>query len=102
MVFEERRRFPRYGLQADVEIEFEGKVLRTFLSDVSVGGAFIILADPLWVGANVKLRILLGEPIRAACVVRRVVVGRGMGLMFTEMSEEDKGRLFQLIAALAV
>jgi hypothetical protein len=101
-LFEERRRFPRYGFQADVEIEFEGKMLRSFLTDVSVGGLFIIAANPLWVGASFKIRVLLGEPIQATCTVRRVVVGRGMGCTFDVMAAEDRERLDKLIAALSV
>lgn len=102
MFFEERRRYPRYGFQADVEVEFEGKILRSFMTDVSVGGVFIVAANPVWVGATFNLRILLGEPIRAKCIVRRVVLGRGMGVMFEEISAEDRDRLDRLIAALSV
>jgi len=102
MVLQERRNVQRYGFQADVEIEFEGKILRSFLTDVSAEGVFIIAANPLWIGAKFQLRILLGEPIRATCVVTRVAMGKGMGVRFAELSVEDRERLDRLLAALSV
>lgn len=102
MFFEERRRYPRYGVQIDVEILFEGKTLRSFLTDVSAGGVFVVASNPLWTGAEFQLRILVGEPILARCVVRRVAIGKGMGIMFLELSPQDKQRLDRLLASLAV
>jgi hypothetical protein len=102
MKFAERRRFPRYGFQADVEINMEGKRYRSFLTDVSVGGVFIVARNPLWVGAEFELRILLSEPIGARCQVRRVALGQGMGAMFLELSRESRERLDALLKMLAI
>jgi c-di-GMP-binding flagellar brake protein YcgR len=99
---EERRRYPRYGFQAEVEIQFEGKTLRSFITDISIGGAFVVAANPLWVGAKFRMRMFIGEPLDVECAVRRVAVGRGMGVLFENLSEEAKARLDKLIASLAV
>lgn len=101
-MFEERRVFPRYGFQADVEINMDGKRLRSFLTDVSVGGVFIVARTPLWVGAEFDLKVLLAEPIEARCQVRRAAIGQGMGVLFMGLSDVAKERLDRLLRLLAV
>lgn len=98
----EQRRFPRYGFQADVDIEIEGKTFRAMMTDISVEGMFIVAANPLWVGAVFTARLHIAEPIRAACVVRRVMVGRGMGVSFQDLSPQDRASLERFLASLAV
>jgi len=99
---EERRRFPRYGFQADVEIEFEGKVFRAFMTDISAQGMFVVAANPLWVGASFGARLRIADPIRVRCLVRRVMVGCGMGVQFQDLTPEARESLDKLLAGLAV
>jgi len=61
---DERRRYPRYGFQADVDIEFEGKAFRAFLTDISADGMFVVAANPLWVGAEFVARLHIADPLR--------------------------------------
>ena len=98
----ERRRFPRYGFQADVDIEFEGKSFRAFLSDISADGMFVVAANPLWVGAVFQARLHVAETLRVKCVVKRVMVGRGMGVLFQDLSQPDRESLDKILAGLAV
>jgi c-di-GMP-binding flagellar brake protein YcgR len=99
---EERRRYPRYGFQADVDIEFEGKAFRAFLTDISADGMFVVAANPLWVGAVFYARLHIADPLHIKCLVKRVMVGRGMGVEFRELSSQDHDSLDKILAGLAV
>jgi c-di-GMP-binding flagellar brake protein YcgR len=99
---DERRRYPRYGFQADVDIEFEGKAFRAFLTDISADGMFVVAANPLWVGAAFTARLQIADPLRVKCVVKRVMVGRGMGVEFKELTPQDRDNLDKILAGLAV
>jgi len=53
------------------------------------------------VGAKTKVHFLVEEgQIRAEAVVRRVEPGRGLGLQFTAVREEDRPRLAGLMKRL--
>lgn len=98
----ERRRFTRYGFQVDVDIEFDGKTFRAFVSDISADGMFVVAANPLWVGAVFIARLHIADPFRAKCVVKRVMVGRGMGVRFEDLSPKEREILDKILAGLAV
>ncbi|MBI3405714.1 MAG: PilZ domain-containing protein [Acidobacteria bacterium] len=100
MDFEERRRFPRYGFQTDAEIDWGSTILKAMVSDISIGGMFVVAANPLWVGATFTARLMLGEPMSVNCVVRRVLPGRGMGVEFVTLSEDDRTRLSTVVGML--
>jgi hypothetical protein len=97
----ERRRFPRYPLQIDLEIEWGSEMLPALVTDISLSGMFIATNNPLWVGATFKARLLLGEPVKVDCVVRRVLPGKGMGVLFVEVSEETRAQLESLISTIS-
>jgi len=99
---DERRRYPRYGFQADVDIEFEGKAFRAFLTDISADGMFVVAANPLWVGAVFTARLHIADPLRIKCIVKRVLVGRGMGVAFRDLTAQDRESLDKILAGLAV
>ncbi len=93
----ERRRHPRYPFQSDVEIHWGSDSLPALLTDVSLGGMFIATSNPLWVGATFTVKIALGEPLNLNCVVRRVLPGKGMGVLFVDLEEAGRKRLEDLI-----
>jgi len=99
---DEKRKYPRYGFQADLDIEFEGKAFRAFLTDISADGMFVVAANPLWVGAIFIARLQIADPLRVKCVVKRVMVGRGMGVEFKELSPQDRDSLDKILSGLAV
>jgi c-di-GMP-binding flagellar brake protein YcgR len=99
---DEKRRYPRYGFQADVDIEIEGKAFRAFMTDISAGGMFIVAANPLWVGAVFHAKLHVAEPLRVKCVVKRVMVGRGMGVLFQDLAPHERESLDKILAGLAV
>jgi hypothetical protein len=63
---------------------------------------FIATSDPLWVGAEFAVRLLLEEPLHLYCVVRQVVPGRGMGLEFLDLTDPLRAKLERLFETLAV
>lgn len=97
----ERRRFPRFPFQIDVEIEWGFEVLPALVTDVSMSGMFIATPNPLWVGAAFKARLLMAEPLTLDCTVRRVLPGKGMGVVISDLSEEARSRLQALVSSLA-
>lgn len=101
MTTPERRRSPRYPFQTDVEVQWGFETLTALMTDVSSVGMFIATGNPLWVGATFTARILLAESITIDCTVRRVLPGKGMGVWFDKMSDEDRARLDKLIETLA-
>jgi hypothetical protein len=67
--------------------------------DLSMGGLFIETPKPRDVGATTRLNFLVQEgQIRADAVVRHAAAGRGLGLKFTAVSEEDRPHLSALMS----
>ena len=97
----ERRHFPRYPVAADLEMEWGSEILCGHVRDISGGGMFVDLNDPLWIGARFAAQLVLDEPLRMDCSVRRVEAGRGMGLSFAVAEGDGKSRITSLLGALA-
>jgi hypothetical protein len=77
-------------------MDWGAAVLEGAVRDISDGGMFVELTDPLWLGARFAARLTLKDAIVLECVVRRVDPGRGMAVSY--VVEEDSGQL--AIAAL--
>src|SRR5437899_3128818 len=97
----ERRHSPRYPISADLEMEWGSETLHGQVRDISAGGLFVGLPDPLWIGARFAARLVLDEPLRVECSVRRVEPGRGMGVIFAVHEDESKSRIASLLGSLA-
>jgi hypothetical protein len=97
----ERRKHPRYPFQADVEVQWGFETLPALATDISEGGMFIATTNPLWVGASFTARLQLGTPITLNCTVRRVLPGKGMGVLFVEVAPEQQKQLAELIQKIA-
>jgi hypothetical protein len=80
-----------------VELQWGFESLPALATDISMGGMFIATTNPLWIGASFTARLLLGEPVTLNCTVRRVLPGKGMGVLFTDVSPEQQSRLAELI-----
>ena len=96
----ERRHHPRVPFQSDIEIEWGSTAVRAMTSDLSIGGMFINLMDPLWVGATFSAEVRLDQPLRVDCVVRRVVPGTGIGVEFQRVTQSIRERLDVLVASI--
>jgi hypothetical protein len=66
--------------------------------DLSVGGVFIETPKPRELGLNTNLHFLCQEgQIRADAAVRHADTGRGLGLKFTAVLDEDRPHLLALM-----
>lgn len=97
----ERRRAPRYPFDTGLDIEWGSATLSGRVHDISAGGMFIEVADSLWVHARFSARLVLDVPVRLDCVVRRVELGRGMGVSYIVPGEDGRARLTSLLGTLA-
>ena len=78
------------------------------LKDISLGGAFVVCAEPL--ALNDKFKISIRIPNRELLILNAEVVwsnsnvpadrvvNRGMGIRFIENTEEDRQRLNEALA----
>jgi hypothetical protein len=68
---------------------------------VGLGGLFIKVSDPPQVGDVIRLYFEVpGGEIRARAVIKNTVKGQGMGIQFTSMGPEARGRLTQMLRKL--
>ncbi len=97
----ERRKSPRYPLEAVLRIEWGSVMLEGHVRDISAEGMRVELTDPLWIGASFAAELALDTPLRVDCVVRSVVPGRAMGISLAVPNTADRTRLQTLLATLA-
>lgn len=100
----ERRRYPRYPAQVQIELQEKGKdvPLRMETTDLSRGGCYVQLVSALQVGTYVNSTLWIdGSPVR----VRGRVVTRhpqyGNGIMFLEFQGEGEQQLSRYLDAAA-
>jgi hypothetical protein len=73
------------------------------LDNVALGGLYIRTPNPAPAESVVKVVVSMpagGVEVQARGVVRRVIPSRGMGIEFTAMNQEDRGRLSGLLKPL--
>ena len=107
--WEEKRRNPRVAVSWQALIEMTGQTDNVQLKDISLGGAFVVCAEPL--ALNDKFKISIRIPNRELLLLNAEVVwsnsnvpadrvvNRGMGIRFIENTEEDRQRLNEALAA---
>ena len=72
----------------------------SLLSDLSASGLYVQTPSPAPVGETLALMFESpGKAIQARGIVRRSDPGRGMGVEFSEMSEDDRRRVVGLLQA---
>lgn len=100
MRLSERRKYTRYGFQSDVEIVAGSETRRAFITDISMGGMFVVTDAPLLVGTPCAVRLLFTPPLELECIVRRIMPGKGMGVEITRPSDVARVRLERLLTSL--
>jgi hypothetical protein len=100
----ERRVAPRYGINADTEVEepeTEAKVSgRT--ADLGMGGCYVDSLTTFPAGTNVQVRISrAGRTFEARAKVLYGKPGMGMGISFLEIGQEEQTLLDQWIQELS-
>ena len=91
----ERRRFKRVSVLRPVTyISREFGETKTTMLDLSIGGAYIE-SPVVPEGSEIELEFSLvdGHTVRAAALVRYIVLGAGMGVEFQRLSDEDKAHI---------
>ena len=94
----ENRRDPRVSLSSDVECEVDTRRVRWRFADISAGGMFIDVYDPLPAGTLFRLRFQLDPPpIAARAQVHYVQPRIGMGVKFVELADDDRNRIREIV-----
>jgi len=100
----ERRRSPRYKCEGSAEIvqdDCNGRTWATF-KDISLHGCYVEAMSTYTVGASLQLKLeAQGFRVRCKGTVRVAYPSLGMGIAFTEISEEDRAQLKQLVQTLS-
>jgi hypothetical protein len=105
----EKRKAPRISISWKAVIDTADQPMTVQLKDISLGGAFVVCAEPLPINARLGIAIDLpgAEPLSLnaevvwtnANVPPDKVVHRGMGIRFVDNSREDREALNEAIAA---
>ena len=93
----ERRRSRR---AEQVQGKLECTAPTASIRDISLAGVYLLLPDPPPSGEDLKLKLSLrsGEQIDAHGVVRRLELGRGAAVEFTELSPAARAVLVQFLS----
>jgi len=99
----ENRRYSRFDINPGMPVAWRmaDKAVAARATGVSLGGLFIQTAEPP--ASGTFLQILVKAPagdVRARAAVRRVEIGRGMGVEFIAMSMDDRARLNSYLKSL--
>ena len=106
--WEEKRRHPRVAISWQAFIEMSGQTDNVQVKDISLGGAFVVCAEPL--ALNDRFKISIRIPNRELLLLNAEVVwsnsnvpadrvvNRGMGIRFIENTEKDRQRLNKVLA----
>src|SRR3990172_797501 len=98
-----KRRHPGVGLQGGMHVAWQGPGERVVsrITTAGLGGLFIRVKTPPPVGDLIRLYFEIpGGEIRARAVIRSLIPGEGMGIEFTSMGPEARGRLTLLLRRL--
>lgn len=100
----EKRRSPRYKCEGSAEICEDGCDVRTWatFTDVSLHGCYVEAQATYPVGTILHMKLEAnGLRVEAKGNVRVSYPYLGMGIAFAEMSEEDRGRLKELLGTIS-
>lgn len=96
----DRRAHPRFKTVNSVEIHPEGQQapIRARTADLSIGGCFIEMPNPLPKGTQMKIGIWVKDTkLWATGRVITSTPGFGIGVQFLQISDEDKTQLEQFL-----
>lgn len=99
----EKRISPRVDLPRGMTISWDSPYRRDIsrVSSLSAGGMFIDADDPAPVGQMLQVQFdLPSGPVLGKAVVRRSIRGKGMGIEFIELPEDQRAALNDLMQKL--
>ncbi len=100
----EKRRSPRYKCEGSVEVQKDGCDVRTWatFTDVSLHGCYVEAQATYPAGTVLHLKLEAnGNRVESKGAVRVTYPYLGMGIAFTDMSDENRAHLRQLVAGLS-
>jgi hypothetical protein len=99
----DNRKQPRYRCQNPIEIHVQdGPSFWGTVADLSLGGCYVEIPIPLELGKRLKIGIWFGQTKAwAEARVAHRTPGMGVGLKFTEISEEDLSQIRRFLESLA-
>ena len=99
----EQRKHPRFKCNNSVELHTQdGASFYATLADLSLGGCYVEMANPIPAGTKLKVGIWIAETKSwADCEVANSTPGLGTGVMFIRISEPDLERIRQFLGTLA-
>ena len=92
----DRRQFNRRKFMGTLEIEWGSSMLVGVVRDIGPHGLFVLMTQPLWIGAAFSARLMLNPPLPLNCTVRRVEPGTGIGITFDMPDEHTKAQWQEL------
>jgi hypothetical protein len=100
----EKRKTPRYRCKGSARLQESGSAVSTWatFADISMHGCYVEASSPLRVGTVLGLKLEVnGFRVEASGEVRVAYPNLGMGISFTRISEEDRGRLRELVNSIS-
>jgi hypothetical protein len=98
----ERRISPRIPCKLSINIEWGSAFISGNVNQISGEGFFVVLDNPLWIGASFAAKLGLDIPVSVDCVVRRVEPRRGMAVTYSVSSQSGQDRIATLLRELTV
>jgi hypothetical protein len=98
-----QRRYPRASSPKPIFVAWQSSTRKSLsrVSTLGLGGLFLHDSDPPPPGTPLQLFFEVpGGQVRARGTVRSVEPGRGMGVEFTQMRQEERARLANMIKKL--
>jgi len=99
----DRRASPRVKCTNSVEVYPAGETapIRTRTADLSLGGCFLEMSNPLPIGSQVKIALWVKEfKLWASGEVVTSTPGFGVGVKFTRITEQDRNQLKQFLESM--
>jgi len=96
----DRRHHPRFRCFISALVRVQGSQLPLWgqITDISQGGCYVQLAEPLKMGTKISLELLMKlANLRGEGVVCSSHAGRGMGIKFVEMTNEYRDQVRQFV-----
>jgi hypothetical protein len=81
-VLSERREFHRRRFTGTIEIEWGSSTWVNEVRDIGPRGMFVLMEQPLWIGATFSARLMVNPPLPMVCTVKRVEPGAGIAVVF--------------------
>lgn len=100
----DRRKYPRLKCVTSVEIYPSGQnaPIRVRTADLSLGGCFVEMSNPMPQGADLNIALWVKDTkLWAKGRVVTSTPGYGIGVQFTEISEQERNQLQQFLESIS-